>query len=268
MKKIHTILFALFCSALLNAQTSKMRLWSKADGNDSNHAELWYYAPKKASGKAVIICPGGSYHHLGLKCEGVKVAEWFNSIGYAAYVLRYRVAMDGFHHPAMLEDMERALSIVRSVNDEHGVNKDSIGVIGFSAGGHLALMAGAFMPEGEKPAWVAAIYPVVSMQDSIAHRWSRKSLIGRNSTQQMKDSLSMEMHLPDDMPPVYIQVSDDDKCVNPQNSIVLAEALKQKNLNYKFNHLATGGHGYGMKQNAFNATNQWWLVLEKWLKIK
>ncbi len=82
----------------------------------------------------------------------------------------------------------------------------------------------------------------------------------------MKDSLSMEMHLPDDMPPVYIQVSDDDKCVNPQNSIVLAEALKQKNLNYKFNHLATGGHGYGMKQNAFNATNQWWLVLEKWLQ--
>lgn len=264
--KIPTILFALFCTVLLNAQTSKVRLWSKADGKSANHAELWYYAPKKAGGKAVIICPGGSYHHLGLKNEGVKVAEWFNSIGYAAYVLRYRVAMDGFHHPAMLEDMERALSIVRSVSDEHGVKKDSIGVIGFSAGGHLALMAGAFMPEGEKPAWVAAIYPVVSMQGSIANRWSRKSLLGRNSSQQMKDSLSMEMHLPDDMPPVYIQVSDDDKCVNPQNSIVLAEALKQKNLNYKFNHLTTGGHGYGMKQNTFNATNQWWLVLEEWLK--
>ncbi len=256
-----TIIFAvLLTCASMYAQTSKTRLWSKADGKGSNHAELWRFAPDSAqngNSKAVIICPGGSYHHLGLKNEGVKAARWFCSKGYDAYVLRYRVAMNGFHHPAMLEDFERAVEMV---------NADSIGAIGFSAGGHLVLMAGAFLPKEKRPAWVAAIYPVVSMQDSIAHPWSRKSLLGRHYTQEAKDKFSMELQIPDDMPPVYLQVSDDDHTVNPQNSIALSKVLEQKGVTYTFSHFNNGGHGYGFGNNAFNSTSHWYDTLYQWLQ--
>ena len=259
LRLIICLVVSLMCASVY-AQTSKVRLWSKADGKGNNHAELWHFAPDSThngSSKAVIICPGGSYHHLGLKNEGVKVAQWFCSKGYNAYVLRYRVAMNGFHHPAMLEDFERAVEIV---------NIDSIGAIGFSAGGHLVLMAGAFLPKGKKPAWVAAIYPVVSMQDSIAHHWSRKSLLGSHPTQEVKDKLSMELQIPDDMPPVYLQVSDNDHTVNPQNSIALSEALDQKGVAYTFTHFNTGNHGYGFKNNSFNNTTHWYDTLYQWLQ--
>ena len=140
---------------------------------------------------AVIICPGGSYHHLGMPHEGFASARWFSEHGFAAFVLRYRVAYNCHHYPDQLEDIQMAIVYIREHASEFNIDKNKIGAIGYSAGGHLVTMAGEFasthneLPklgiqttESVRPDFVMPIYPVVTMQDDIAHQWSRRSLLG------------------------------------------------------------------------------------------
>lgn len=280
MKKIVLIIIILLSSTMFYGQTEKQSLWKGIKGVRNCFTYLLYYEAdaNKKTDAAVIIFPGGSYHHLGRNHEGRKVAKWFANQGVAAFVVFYRTSGRGCHYPAMMQDYQRAMQLVSENADKYKINTNKIGTIGFSAGGHLVTMGAAFSstnylePLGIKtdvslrPNWIAPIYPVVSMQDSIAHQWSRSSLIGtKTPTQEQKDKFSMEMQIPNNMPPVFLQCSKDDPVVDYRNSIALDKALTEKNINHVFYLYQTGGHGYGMKDNEFATSSNWHEKLYNWL---
>ncbi|MCH5295969.1 MAG: alpha/beta hydrolase [Treponema sp.] len=253
-------------------------------------------ASESLSGKtAVIICPGGSYHHLGMSHEGFSSAEWFKDQGIVPFVLQYRVAYNEHHFPAMLEDIQMAIKYVRENAGRFGIDKRRVGAIGYSAGGHLVTMAAEFgetrnelhklgveTSESLRPDFVMPIYPVVSMQDDVGHRWSRKSLLGhqyKNAekgfsplnpfghkySQQMKDEFSMELNVPEDMVPVYLLACRDDPVVMFENSVRLDEALSAKAIPHRFVVYDEGGHGFGMKNGEFMRRTHWNEDLRAWL---
>ena len=239
---------------------------------------------------AVIICPGGSYHHLGMPHEGFASARWFSSHGIAAFVLRYRVAYNCHHYPDQLEDIQMAIVYIREHAEEFNIEKNKVGAIGYSAGGHLVTMAGEFASthnelsklgiktsESVRPDFVMPIYPVVSMQDDIGHKWSRRSLLGHQwkepkatkgwsplnfwghaYSQSLKDEFSMELNVPDDMPPTFILACQDDPVVIYENSVRLEKALSEKNIPHTFVSYPKGGHGFGMKENSFIIEETHW----------
>ena len=241
MKKIFTVLAVsiFICTAAL-AQDATIYLWRNIKGMEKQPSVMFMHKPVENSPHtrtAVIVCPGGSYHHLGLKGEGNTTATWFAQNGVTAFVLKYRTAESLYHHPAMLQDIQRAIQLVRENAKEWDIDPSKVGIIGFSAGGHLVTMAGEFWQTHNeiaklglecevslRPDFVIPVYPVVTMQDDISHKWSRNSLLGRgakNQTQERKDEFSMELNVPADMPPTYVVVCDDDPVVIPENSLRL-----------------------------------------------
>lgn len=228
---------------------------------------------------AVIVCPGGSYYWHDKLSEGSMVAEWLKSHNIAAYVLDYRVAgvadflsgyrfiLRGNRHPDMICDLLRSINLVR---DSYS---GPIGVMGFSAGGHLVLSAGEFYdspflekygisPEVSlRPDFIAAIYPVVSMSnEAIVHKRSRRGLLGENKVNNiaLRDSLSLEKHVSSSMPPVFLINCIDDPVVDYRNSVVLYDALVQAgvpSLYLKFNY---GGHGFGANAQKMNEETATW----------
>lgn len=289
MKRIVAFVIFFLSLAYLHAgeksKYSKVRLWENVPGMETSIRDTILFAPKQKSTEntskaAVVICPGGSYHHLGLPHEGFASAKWFDSIGIVPFVLQYRVAYNCHHHPQMLEDVQMAIKYVRENSELYGIDPEKIGAIGYSAGGHLVTMAGVYggqRNELEKlgiqtevplrPNFVMPIYPVVSMQDDIAHRWSRKSLLGhRKYTQQLKDEYSMEMNIPDDMVPTYVLACRDDPVVLFENSVRLDRALTEKKIPHRFAVYEKGGHGFGMKDSWFMRENHWNEDLKKWLE--
>lgn len=285
MKKIFTALAAsiFFCAAAL-AQDATIYLWRNIKGMEKQPSVMFMH---KASSEAphtrtaVIVCPGGSYHHLGLKSEGNTTATWFAQNGVTAFVLKYRTAESLYHHPAMLQDIQRAIQLVRENAEEWDIDSSKVGIIGFSAGGHLVTMAGEFWQTHDeiaklgleckvslRPDFVIPVYPVVTMQDDIAHRWSRNSLLGRgakNQTQERKDEFSMELNVPADMPPTYVVVCDDDPVVIPENSLRLYDALQTAGIPSRLARYPWGKHGFGMKDNDFMKEFQWNEALREWL---
>ncbi len=281
MIKVFTCLFFVFVvteNSFSQVQCEKkIKIWDgyKLKASHKSYILPYFALPEKNTGAAVIICPGGSYHHLGIGHEGKKVAKWFASKGVNAFVLRYRVSGDGVSHPAMLEDIQRGIQIIRENADEWKIDKNMVGAIGFSAGGHLVVMAGAFgdkVNELEKlgiktdvslkPNFVMPIYPVVSMQDDIGHAWSRKSLIGKNPSKELKDKFSMELQITEKMCPVFLLTNKDDKTVMYENSVRLSEALSKENVPHKFILNEVGDHGFGMGNGKFVKETKW---NENWL---
>ena len=285
MKKIITTLAAsLIFSLAAFSQDATIYLWRNVKGMEKQPSVMFMHKAKENAPKthtAVIVCPGGSYHHLGLKSEGNTTATWFAENGVTAFVLKYRTAESLYHNPAMLQDIQRAIQLIRENAEEYDINPDKVGVIGFSAGGHLVTMAGEFFEthnEIEKlgiqtnvslrPDFTVPVYPVVTMQDDIAHRWSRNSLLGhgkKNQTQARKDEFSMEMNVPDNMPPTYVVVCKDDPVVIYENSFRLYDALQAKNIPSRLAVHDWGGHGFGMKDNAFMKGFHWNESLKEWL---
>lgn len=263
--------------------SQKIKIWKdvKIKGAAISYLQPYFADEANNTGAAVIIAPGGSYHHLGMGHEGHKVAQWFQKNGINAFVLRYRVSGDGFNHPAMLEDMQRSIQIVRENASKWKINTKKVGAIGFSAGGHLVVMAGAFGDNVNeltklgiktnvslKPDFVIPIYPVVSMQDDIYHAWSRKSLTGsKEPSQAIKDKFSMEKQITSKMCPVFLLCNKDDRTVKYQNSVRLDEALSKAGVPHIFILNEKGDHGFGMGNGKFVKETQWndkWLL--PWLK--
>lgn len=285
MKKILTTLAALLIlTTAAFTQDATIYLWRNVKGMEKEPSVMFMhkaYDTAPHTRTAVIVCPGGSYHHLGLKSEGNTTATWFAENGVTAFVLKYRTAESFYHHPAMLQDIQRAIQLVRENADEYDIDSSKVGVIGFSAGGHLVTMAGEFFEshnEIEKldipcevslrPDFVIPVYPVVTMQDDIAHRWSRNSLLGKgakNQTQERKDEFSMELNVPANMPPTYVVVCDDDPVVIPENSLRLYDALQTAGIPSRLARYPWGKHGFGMKENDFMKEFQWNEALREWL---
>lgn len=209
---------------------------------------------------AVVVCPGGSYSWLDIPTEGVAVCEWLRQNGINAYLLRYRVAsvpayifgfrVLGIGHkwPDMLEDVETALHYVYDHAAEDGVDTSRIGVMGFSAGGHLTMSAFAFNRTPYKPKFLVPVYPVVTFAEPVlTHKRSRRGALGvwRQWDETLRDSLSVERHVRPDCPPVFMVACDDDPVVNVRNSLLLDSALTANSVPHMFYHCHTGGHGFG-----------------------
>lgn len=281
MKKILLSLIFVFGCLFCYSQDKTIYLWRNVKGMEKQPSVMYMHEPKENKTKtAVIVCPGGSYHHLGLYNEGYYSAKWFSENGITAFMLKYRSNESLYNHPAMLEDIQRAIQIVRENADDFGIDASKVGVIGYSAGGHLVTMAGEFgerFNELEKlgietavslrPDFVMPIYPVVSMQDDISHKWSRRSLLGKNQTQERKDLFSMELQVPDNMPPTYIVVCKDDNVVDYNNSLRLYDALLAKNIqNCELHVYEWGKHGFGMLNGPFMKEFKWNEPLLEWIK--
>lgn len=282
MKKIAAI-FALillsaaaFCAKpsseypMLKIKPVRQKIWDGVPSMKGQGSRLDYYKPlEKTSDAAAIVCPGGSYHHLGMYHEGKDVALWLCSKGISAFVLKYRVSGSGYQHPAMLEDIQRAIQLVRENASAYSINPNKIGAIGFSAGGHLVLMAAEFSGQNEleklgvqskvslEPNFIIPIYPVVSMQDDIAHLRSRKSLLRDDLSQERKDMLSLELHAQKIKCPVFLLANKDDRTVDYRNSVRMDQSMTEAGVDHIFILGEKGDHGFGMGNNDFVHTTKW-----------
>jgi acetyl esterase/lipase len=263
------------------AQPKPIKLWADVPGMKQMPSKLYIYpAPKENNtGIAVIVCPGGSYSHtMGIATEGFEVAEWLNSQGISAFVLKYRVGSQLYHHPAMIQDAQYAIHYVRLHAAEYDINPNKVGTMGFSAGGHLVTMTGAFHKDNYikdlgvvddiplKPAFVVPVYPVVSMQDSIVHQRSRRNLLTQHYNKGQQNRFSMELSIPNDMPPVFLVTAIDDPVVMYQNSVVLDKALTKAGVPHRFMLYNTGGHGYGLSETIAPEAGKWKYEFIKWVK--
>ena len=208
---------------------------------------------------AVIVCPGGSYFWHDIETEGYGVAEWLRQNGISAFVLnyrtgyvpafitRYRKVFRGNRYPDPQDDLLQALRYVRAHASEYGVNPEKIGAMGFSAGGHLVMSAAEFFTPEDRPYFSAPIYPVVTMTADCVHKRSRRGLLGdsRTGNQELKERLSLEKHVPQDCPPIFLMNCKDDPIVDYHNSVLLDSALTAMNVPHEYILYNTGGHGFG-----------------------
>jgi acetyl esterase/lipase len=248
------LFFLLTLGRSVSAQQT-IKIW---DGTEMTHkqkwSELYVFLPENPdpSGISVIICPGGSYYWLDMDNEGFSVAKKLNKQGITAFVLKYRTAMRSNHHPAMIQDLERAIQLVKENSKEYGINPDKVGVMGFSAGGHLAGTAAIYSKPPLKPYFTAMIYPVVSMEDSICHKKSRRNLLGKNYSDELKQRMSLEKNVHSDIPPIFLLHCTGDKTVDCRNSTFFDNALTEKNVKHEFlllDEREHGGHGFGIQPN-------------------
>lgn len=243
-------------------------------------SELTVYLPDPAknTGVAVILCPGGSYCYLGIHREGHRVAKWLQEKGVAAFVLRYRVGMFGNHYPAMIQDLQRSIQWVREHREEYRIDPGKVGVMGFSAGGHLAGTAGIYYTENFmaslgiqpevslRPDFIAMIYPVVTMEEPLVHLKSRRNLLGKHYTPELADKMSLEKNVHAGMPPVFLVHCYDDRTVDVRNSEVLAENMKEKGVGYRAFFYRRGNHGFGISPKRKADVGEWPECFEKWLQ--
>lgn len=228
----------------------------------------------KAVGTAVIICPGGSYMRLSIENEGSLIAQHLNQVGVTAFVLHYRMVEYG--HPAPLRDVLRAVRLLRSRAAEFGVRPDRIGVLGASAGGHLAASAATLFndPEGKtgapldavsaRPDFIVLLYPVITMQDAHTHALSRKNLLGAAPTPEMIDHLSLELHVTKETPPALIMQTEDDRTVPVENSLLFYQALRNAGVPAELHLWPKGPHGFGMRAD-LGEPSTWPLRCDEWM---
>lgn len=233
-----------------------------------------YLADSAANtGIAVVVCPGGSYSWHDMEYEGKQVAQWLQANGINAFVLKYRVANIsayvvgyrviglGNKYPDMLTDVEDALTYIHRHADSLQIDKNRIGVMGFSAGGHLTMMSFTHNRTAFKPAFLCPIYPVVTMSDKrYTHPRSRRGALGvwRQWNKAMQDSLSIEKHIPADCPPVFLVNCVDDPIVKYRNSELLDSALTANNIPHTYLQYRTGGHGFGASDTKGTEESQQW----------
>ncbi len=237
-----------------------------------------YPAPvEKANGTAVIICPGGGYWGLAFAHEGIEVAKWFNSMGITAFVLKYRlpdnsIMVDKSIGP--MQDGQEAIRNVRRHAKEWGIDPHKIGVMGFSAGGHLASTLSTHYNEkvydpvdntSARPDFSLLIYPVISMDTTITHGGSRYNLLGDNPSQEQVKRFSNELQVNNETPPAFLVHSMDDDAVPVQNSIEYGLALKRNNIPCELHLYEKGGHGYGLGRSSDTKSN-WPEACHQWLE--
>ena len=247
---------------------------------------LTVYRPssEKSTGAAVVICPGGGYGFLATEHEGKEVAEWLNSIGVTGVMLKYRLG-PRYHHPAMLEDAQRAIRTVRARAKEWELDPKRVAILGFSAGGHLASTAATHFDAGKsadtdpinrescRPDLAILVYPVVALATPYGHSGSLKNLLGDNPSKELIESLSNEMQVTKDTPPTFLAHTNEDKGVPAENSLLFALALRKSGVPVELHLFEKGAHGLGLgtgweshKIPADEAFQAWPRLCATWLK--
>ncbi|QJD96716.1 alpha/beta hydrolase [Mucilaginibacter robiniae] len=240
----------------------------------------FFPAKDKANGTAVIICPGGGYSRLAIEHEGYAVARKFNEIGVTAFVLKYRLPSDVImadKSVGPLQDAQRAIQLVRQRATEWQLNPGKIGIVGFSAGGHLASTAGTHFNKAVidnasnisvRPDFMVLLYPVITFGE-FAHKGSRENLIGKTPTTEQVDLYSNEKQVSTQTPPAFLVQAQDDKTVPVQNSLLFYEALTKAGVKAEMHIYPAGGHGFGL--NNATTKDQWferctnWMLANGWL---
>jgi acetyl esterase/lipase len=208
---------------------------------------------------AVIVCPGGAYKNLAYDSEGLDIASWLNTKGIAAFVLKYRLPHSKsviVGHEAPIQDAMRAIRTVRYNAEKWNISKNKIGMIGFSAAGHLVSTVGTHFNDNKtsstsvidsvsaRPDFMALIYPLITMRDPYTHESSRTNLLGENPNPKLIDYYSNELHVTKDTPPTFLVHSSDDPGVPVENSLMFYEALHKENVYSEMHIYPTGGHGF------------------------
>ena len=236
-----------------------------------------YPAPAaNSSGTAIVVCPGGGYRHLAMGHEGEEIANWLNSIGISAFVLKYRIAP--YQHPAPLLDAQRAIRTVRSRAGEWGIDPAKIGVLGFSAGGHLASTLATHFDDGDskaadaidrvgcRPDFAVLCYAVISFTDeAITHKGSITNLLGPEPSKEMLELLSNEKQVTSKTPPTFLWHTGEDKGVKPDNSVQFYLACVRAGVPAELHIYEKGPHGIGLGKK-FPPAAQWVIQCEVWLK--
>jgi len=234
-----------------------------------------YLPPSNPTHTAVVVAPGGGYQHLALDHEGAQIAAWLNSHGIAAFVLKYRLGPK-YHHPVELEDAQRALRTVRMHASDFGVDKNHIGIWGFSAGGHLASTTGTHFDSGQpdasdaiehessRPDFMVLAYPVITMTKPYVHEGSENNLLGDNPDPPLVSLLSNEKQVTPQTPPTFIFSTTDDATVPVLNSVMFYEALVTNHVPAEMHLFQHGSHGLGLAQSDLDL-QVWPDLLLHWL---
>ena len=264
-----TVGMLLITAPAVRAEAPKtLRLWEgdapgalgneQSDKPSNDVPTITVYSPPadKNNGAAVVVCPGGGYGGLA-QHEGQPVAEWLNTLGATGVVLRYRLGPK-YHHPVMQQDVNRAIRMVRAHAEEWGVDPNRIGVLGFSAGGHLASTAATHWDQGNpdaadavekvsaRPDVAVLVYPVITMSPPFTHGGSRRNLLGNEPDAKLVELMSNEMQVTNQTPPTYLVHSTDDRTVPIENSLQFATALAKNGVPFGMRVFDHGGHGYGL----------------------
>lgn len=266
------ILLIAFLMPVLLAQAPRTELlWPEgAPGavgtEDADKPALTIYPAAQPNGAAVLVCPGGGYVNLAMDHEGRQVAEWFNSFGVTAFVLKYRLG-PRYRHPAMLEDARRAMRIIRSRAKEFGIDPGRVGVMGFSAGGHLASTLSTHFQEGERPDFAILCYPVISFTTRYTHSGSMRFLLGDPPDPALVWELSNELRVTSQTPPTFLFHTNADTGVPPENSVLYYLALRRAGVPAEMHIYQEGRHGVGLAPKD-PVLSTWPGRLKDWLMVR
>ena len=275
MKKNLLIMSFIMLSSILCAQKPvEIKLWPNGAPNENGikaqkengpvyvaEPALYVYPAENPNGMAIIACPGGGYYHLATAHEGHDMAAWFNSQGITYSVLIYR--MPNGHNEVPLSDAHQAIRIMREKSKDLKFSK--LGIMGSSAGGHLASTAATHFDESTKPDFQILFYPVITMDKRYTHMGSRNNLLGSNPDEKLVELYCNEKQVNPQTPPAFIMHSSDDKTVPVENSINYYMSLVKNRVSASLHTYPIGGHGWGYS-DSFIYKRQWTGELEKWLR--
>jgi acetyl esterase/lipase len=250
----------------------------EAEG-DKPTLTIYVPAPEKATGAAVVICPGGGYGALAMDHEGHQIGQWLNSFGVAGFIVKYRHRNSGagYGHPAPLQDAQRALRTVRSRAKEWGVDPNRIGILGFSAGGHLASSAATHFHESFydakdqidrvscRPDFAVLIYPVIAFGEPFTHMGSQKNLLGAEADPALVEKMSSEKQVTPQTPPTFLLSTWEDTAVPAENSIAFYLALRKAKVPAEMHIFLKGPHGFGLGKDR-GAVSAWPMLCQKWME--
>jgi acetyl esterase/lipase len=236
--------------------------------DDVDKPTLTIYLPPsdKAAGAGVVVCPGGGYRNLAMDHEGKQIAEWANAHGMAAFVLKYRLG-PRYHHPAMIDDAHQALRYVREHAREFHIDRNRIGIWGFSAGGHLAATAATHFDATTRPDFAILCYPVMTLKAPYAHQGSRKNLLGDEPDPKLVENLSNETQVSPQTPPTFLFLTNEDKAVPAENGVLFYMALRKAEVPAEMHIYERGPHGVGLAQKD-PVLSTWSARLADWLKLR
>lgn len=238
---------------------------------------LTVFIPEKPNGTSILICPGGGYTFLAINKEGYKVAQWLNTLGIMAFVLKYRLPSDDIMNDKSigpLQDAQEAMRFIRRHAEKWYLNTNKVGVIGFSAGGHLASTLSTHYNDlvykendsiSAKPDFSILVYPVISMDEKIAHKGSRIKLLGDNPTRELIEKFSSEKQIDSLTPPAFLVHASNDNGVLVENSLAYYLGLKNNKITAELHIYQDGKHGFGL--GTIGTNQNWTKHCEDWLRI-
>jgi acetyl esterase/lipase len=249
------------------------------DAKDKPDITVYLPTDGSANGAAALVCPGGGYGGLAMSHEGKQIAEWLNSFGVTGVVLNYRHRGKGYGYPAPLDDAQRAMRLIRSRAGLYQIDVNKMGVMGFSAGGHLASTVTTLFDKdygkagddvdvmSTRPDFSILCYPVISMEDPISNKGSRKNLLGENPEPGLLKLMSTELQITGKTPPTFLLHANDDHGVFPENSIAFYTALRKANIPAEMHIYEKGGHGFGLGQGK-GPVETWPDVCRRWIEAQ